>query len=213
MSSLTLSLAHLIVKFEKATGHGPSFVGVTYTSKSSGETARYTFLIGASYLNTLRKSLAELEVLPAVSALEIQAKTEVKASLEKSIAAHEAGTQSEDYTKKGMYSDVVPGIKEFNDGTCEIAGLQIARKVITPGTFKTVKSAPLTILKDGYRKQLTITKYRTLAIDESHLHSVRVGGTEIEVADNTPTVNVIVPVTAPSHKDFVLTVDKTLAKV
>lgn len=40
--------------------NGPRFVGVTYRSKESGELARHVVIVGASYENVLRNSLAEL---------------------------------------------------------------------------------------------------------------------------------------------------------
>jgi hypothetical protein len=182
MSTSTSSvLSEIISAFARATGHGPSFVGVTYTAKKTGETARYVFSIGTNYLNLLNKSLVELGGISVESELDKAAHAAVKASLEKSIAAHEKGEQSDDYTKKGMYRDLSPGVKEFNDGTCEIAGIQISRKVITPGVYKTVNSAPLTLAKQAIEKQLSKSKYKTLCIDAGNLESIRVGGNEIEV--------------------------------
>lgn len=182
MSSTTSSaLSQIITSFARATGHGPSFIGVTYTAKKTGETARYVFSIGTNYLNLLKKSLAELDGISVESELDKTAHAAVKASLEKSIAAHEKGEQSEDYTKAGMYRDLAPGVKEFSDGTCEIAGIQISRKVITPGIYKTVNSAPMTLAKQAIEKRLSKSKYKTLCIDAGNLETVRVGGNEIEV--------------------------------
>ena len=200
--STSSALSQIITSFARATGHGPSFIGVTYTSKKHNETARYVFSIGTNYLNLLKKSLVELDAIKVESELDKTAHAAVKASLEKSIAAHEKGEQSEDYTKKGMYRDLAPGVKEFNDGTCEIAGIQISRKVITAGIYKTVNSSPLTLAKQAIEKQLSKSKYKTLCIDAGNLESIRVGGKEIEVeisysASDAKTVLVSAPVAVP----------------
>ena len=175
------SLSALVAEFTRVTGHGPSFVGLTYTSKSTGEVARWVMSVGVSYHNLIEKSLVELQDVPANTALEIEAKAAVKASLEKTLAAHAVGQQNADYTKLGMYSDVCKGIKRFHDGSCEVAGIIISRVVITPGVYKTVKSSALTLAKGAIERQLSKAKWRTPCVDVGNLASVRLGGTEIEV--------------------------------
>ncbi len=179
------ALSEIITAFARATGHGPSFVGLTYTSKSTGETARYTLNIGTSYLNLLKKSLSELDNIVGTNGLtgiEADAEKAVRASLLKSIAAHEKGEQNPDYTKAGMYECLTEGVKQSKvDGTYEICGIQVAKKVLIPGTYKTVNSSALTLAKQTITGLLSSSKYRTLCIDAGNLESVRVGGTEIEV--------------------------------
>lgn len=181
MSNIANSLALITANFNRVTGRGPSFVGVTYTAKSTGEVARYVLNIGTSYLSLLRKSRRELAEIDAKDALEITAKVEVARSIEKSILAHKNGRQNSDYTKLGMYKTIAANVKEFKDGTCEIAGVVISKKVLVAGVRRTVNSRPLTLAKQAFEKQLAKSKYRTLCIDVGNLHTVKVGGSIIEV--------------------------------
>jgi len=169
-----------------ATARGASFVGVTYRAKESGELSRYTLAVGVQYLNLVRKSLAEARAVSAENnargSLERKAKADVIRSLRNTLENSKRGEQNDAYTKKSMYAEVASGVNVFDDGTFELKGIVISRKVLEVGVHKQVKSRPLTIAKDAIRKQLSLAKWRTLCLDSGALDSLRAGHKEIEVA-------------------------------
>jgi hypothetical protein len=169
-----------------ATARGASFVGVTYRAKESGELSRYTLAVGVAYLNLVRKSLAEARAVVAENnargSLERKAKADVLRSLRNTLENSKRGEQNDAYTKRGMYAEVAAGVNVFDDGTFELKGIVVSRKVLEVGVHKQVKSRPLTIAKDAIRKQLSLAKWRTLCLDSGALDSLRAGHKEIEVA-------------------------------
>lgn len=177
-----ITLAKLVSAIASRLANGPSFVGVTYTAKESGEKSRFVLNLGGDYLNLVRKSLAQAEAVEAKTELETQAKVEVVASLNNTLANAEKGLSNDAYTKAGVYEPICKGIKAHKeDESFEVCGLVVSRKVIVAGVHKTVNSKPLTVAKNNIRKELAISKYRTLCLDRGHLESLRLGGTEIEV--------------------------------
>lgn len=160
------------------------FVGFTYTSKGTGEVARYTLQIGVSYKGLIEKSILEMDTRETefrAGPLGNEAFTAVRESLVESLAAMAEGREHAAFTKAGVYVQICPGLKmNLRDGSLEICGVQHARKVITPGVYKTVNSRPLTIAKDRIRGELPIAKYRTLAVDPGTIHGTRINGEILE---------------------------------
>lgn len=169
-----------------ATERGASFVGVTYRAKESGELSRYTVLVGVQYLNLVTKSLTEARAVTptdnAKGSLDRKAKAQVLRSLRNTLENAKRGEQNDAYTKRGMYEQVAAGVNVFSDGTFELKGIVVSRKVLEAGVHKTVKSRPLTIAKDAIRDQLSLAKWRTLCLDSGALDSLRAGHKEVEVA-------------------------------
>lgn len=226
MNTQTISLpsdaiARLAVAIAKLTG--PRFVGVTYRSKESGELARHTLILGASYAELVTKSIesltlsngpalggdmlatrshlkavkatdagtaerkaanAQLAAFQASIGAERAASAELAISLYDTLAAINAGTENEAYTKAGLYETLCPGLKVSRaDGTFELVGLSHSKRVIEAGTFKAVNSSAKTIAKDKLRTSLPIGKFRTLSLDVGALHSVRIGGNDVDVSE------------------------------
>lgn len=171
---------------DKVGVNGAKFVSVTYRAKESGELSRYVLNVGIDYKNLVVKSLAEARaVVPAdntKNSLDRKAKAEVLRSLRNTLENAKRGLSNDNYTKKGMYADVGNGTKVFDDGTFELRGIVVSRKVLEAGVHKQVKSRPLTIAKDAIRKVLSLSKYRSLCLDSGAMESLRTGGAEIEVA-------------------------------
>jgi len=183
MNPSSITTAKVAAKFASVTAHGTSFIGVDYTSKESGEVSRMVILIGASYKSVVERSLAQLEEVEVKTVLEIQAKAELVASFKNTLTNMEKGLENDAYTKKGMYVSICKGIKVLeHDESFEVCGLVMSKKVLVEGTHKVVNSRPLTIIKNNLKKDLPISKYRTLALDLGHLEAIRIGGTEIEVS-------------------------------
>lgn len=160
------------------------FIGVTYTSKKTGETARHVMNLGVSYLGSVQKAIEELVAVnrEGLTGLEIQALDEVIDSYRNTLEKHSKGEKNDAYTKKDTYLDIIPGLKlNLNDGTFELHAMSVSKKVLIPGVYKPVNSRPLTIAKDKWKKGLAVEKYRSFSIDVGHFDSIRIGGNELEV--------------------------------
>lgn len=182
MKNLVLEITKRVTEIEHC-----QFASLTYLTKKSSELARFTVLIGFSYHNAVEKSVTELEILINENVdnwtpVEKQAAVEVMESLKKTLAAHAAGEQNADYTKKGQYIPIRNGVNvNSTDNTIQLFGLVQSRVTLVEGTYKKVNSAPLTIAKNNLRKQLTVGKFREFAIDESQVASVKVNGNTLEM--------------------------------
>lgn len=161
------------------------FASFLYTSKSTGETARHTLILGASYHSLVERSKLQLELTPVAELIELgvdaqwaeKAKEEVLKSFNKTLAAHAVGEQSEDYRKRGQYVAVGGGLNINSvDNTFQLFGLSHAKVVITPGEYKSVNSRPLTIAKDKVKSILPISKFREFSIDAGNIHSAKIDG-------------------------------------
>ena len=181
-------MTNLIAEITKAvTGiKACQFASLTYLSKSAGELARYTVNLGFSYHKLVEKSKTELELLMVENAtkwtaLQKQAAEEILASLKKTLEAHARGEQNEDYTKKGQYIPIGNGVNlNTADNTIQLFGLSHAKVVLVQGIYPKVNSRPLTIEKNKIRKQLSVSRFREFAIDESQIAQVKVNGDTLE---------------------------------
>lgn len=165
--------------------NGAKFIGVTYTSKKTGEKARYTLAMGVDYVRTCEADILELELrLRDSSGTEAMAILEQIASLKESIQAKAEGREHVNYSKKGVYVDVCPGIQlNTNDNTLEIKGFEHARKVLEAGEKLPARKyrSELTEKKDKIRRSLKVGKFKTLCVDPGHIHSARLNGETLEL--------------------------------
>lgn len=176
-------VAGLVQAFREIEGKS-QFVGFTYTSKGTGEIARYTLQIGVDYKGLVERSLLELELNEATHKAQpfgAEAFEAVQASLKESLLAMAEGREHKDYTKAGIYISICSGIRmNSNDLTLEVCGVQRSRVVIQKGEYKTVKSKSLTIVKNAIRDTLPLAKYRTLSLDIGAISSARINGETID---------------------------------
>lgn len=212
-------MKNLIAQITKqvAAIQGCKFASLTYLSKKAGELARYNVSLGFSYNTLVEKSVTELEILMAENEtvwnpLQKQAAANVMASLKKTLAAREAGTQNEDYTKKDQYIPLGNGLSlNTTDNTIQLFGLVNSKVVLVEGVYPVVNSRPLTIEQNKIRKQLSVSKFREFALDLSQVAQVKANGEVMEMETNIPdgcipngqngytfTVNAPAPATAPN---------------
>lgn len=178
-------ITELVNKLVATTKNGARFIGVTYRSKMSNELARHVVIVGIDYERCVQNSLVELEsMLPTLSYdIQIEAANELTYSLKNTLHNMSLGTSNDNYKKKGVYVNVCNGLKiNLNDGSFELQGLQVSKKVIEAGVYKVVNSKALTLAKNELRNQLSIGSFRTLACDVGALETIRIGGAELEVA-------------------------------
>lgn len=182
-------MTNLIAELTKkiAAIKGCQFVSFDYLSKSRGELARHVLNIGFNYHKAVEKSVTELEILISENvekwtALEKQAAQNVMASLQKTLAAHAVGQQNADYTKKGQYIPFSNGLNvNTTDNTIQLFGLSHSKTVLVEGKNEPDTRRPLTKAQDAIRSQLTVGKFRELALDESQVAEVRVNGETLEL--------------------------------
>jgi hypothetical protein len=161
---------------------GVQFASLTYRAKSTNELARYTVILGASYLSCVKRSLDELNTMTFSSELDKQAQVELLASFQETLDKHAIGEKNSAYTKTETYVDTaIDGLKiNVNDNSLQLFGLSTAKVVLEPGAHKAVNSKPLTIAKNKIRATLPIGKFREFALDYATLESARVNGNVLE---------------------------------
>jgi hypothetical protein len=182
MKNLIAQISKEIAKLE-----GTKFVSFTYLSKKAGELARHTLILGFDYHALVEKSVTELEILMQENTetwtpLQKQAADNVMASLKKTLAAHAAGTQNEDYTKKGQYVSIGHGLNlNTVDNTLQLFGLSHTKVVLVEGVYPKVNSRPLTIEQNKIKEQLSISKFREFALDLSQVAQCKINGNTLEM--------------------------------
>lgn len=160
-----------------------TFASIVYTSKGSNETSRYTIILGSKYRNLLKRSLDGVnDLLPTLEGLDLIAAQELRDSFQASIDSHDNNEQNPAYTKAGLYSQVVPGVNlNTNDNTLQLFGLVHSKVVLVPGVHKKVNSGAKTIAKNKIRQKLPLSRFREFALDEGHIHRMKINGNTLEI--------------------------------
>lgn len=147
--------------------NGAQFVSIDYTSKGTGERAIHLIQIGTDTARIYREDLATLDgMIPTLDGLAKTAAMEIHSSLSASL---ELGIgENPAYTKVGYYVPVVRGVW-FNPETEEvyIKGSVVSKRIVTPGTYKTVNSRPLTLAKKDIDKALKRSKIREYCLSQA----------------------------------------------
>lgn len=157
------------------------FASFIYTSKSTGEVARHTVRLGASYRQACVDDLTELEIqLQSAKGIRKVVIEGVIASVKESIAAIDEGRSHVNYTKAGLYEQICPNLQiAANDNTLELKGFAHAKKVLVPGEHKVRNfRSEETRIKSEIEKTLKKGKFRTYALEV--LKIPRINGETIE---------------------------------
>jgi hypothetical protein len=181
------------------------FVSLVYKAKETGELARHTILLNVNRARALKVDLANLEAKRgSLTGLDLQAAGELIASLKASIAGYNPL-----YTKHGYYAAAGNGNVQVSVlDKAYIRGYSVKKDVLVKGTYKEVKSKPLTIAKDNLRKEFKSGKCREYIVTPANFKSARHDGKTIVVdatgsADTTlsgitgPAVEVNQPLSVP----------------
>ena len=155
-----------------------------YCSETSGEVADHIICFHISYETALKRSIETLRAYECLNELEVQAKDELiksyEASLEK-IATTEIEEISDGYSRyfdeEGKY---VKGCKLHVDtNTLHVYGLAHQKRVHKAGTYKEVKSRPLTVIKNKLRKMCVVDRFRQYRITADNVEMVKVEKLEL----------------------------------
>ena len=166
-----------------------SFVGIRQYSNDNGEVSDYVVNVGIRHSLVLSRDLTDR--LPKIKAdqylllsekygenIALQAFNEKQISMEKSLG----GTNVHAIAQIEAYQHIIPGVKvHIESGDFFIFGYVISKKTHVKGTYKEVKSRPLTLAKKDIDKAgLKANKYRQFKISFDKLVEIVTGGNVME---------------------------------
>ena len=142
-----------------ASSNGAKFANLTYRSKGTGEYAKYQLILGASTENLYKKDIVMLECWQSATPIEARAVATLLASRLESLRVGIGNNSA--YVHQDTYITLFPGVKVHKEsGELHVMGLLHSKEVITPGTYKKVNSAPLTLAKKAVSKTLPSARIR-----------------------------------------------------
>lgn len=158
-----------------------TFLSLKGYTNSANEVSDQQIVFHFSYENALKKSIAILNSTSTDSDLSLQAKTELLASFQASLSKIETTPISEIEDGYTRFSDDngnhIKGIKYHTaTNSLHIFGLVHRKTVKIPGTYKQVKSKPLTIEKNRLRKLCPVSKFRQFIVNPANVQKITVEG-------------------------------------
>lgn len=161
---------------------GAKFAGLTYTSKTTGETCKYLLNLNCSIKAAYEKDIEAIDHALAANALtpiQRDAAMDIHSSL---IASLEKGIGNNPrYTQAGIWEHLGNGVR-VNRDTCEVAilGLVLQRTVIVGVEPKVVRSKPLTLAKQDIHRMLQLRRDNIRNFSLSGIHKISVSGETLE---------------------------------
>lgn len=144
---------------ELAKARGCRFVSLTYRSKETKELSQYLISHKVNLARVYKRDEKVVRLVRAANELEAKAKQEMLDSLRESLTVG-IGHNSR-YTCEGVYNTLFEGCKyHLKDKIVHLYGFLLRKRVIEVGTYKEVKSRPLTIAKNNIRKRMKLSKFR-----------------------------------------------------
>lgn len=157
------------------------FVSFTYVSKETGEKARHTVRVGQSFTKAYEADLLALRLQPnppKSEPVKRQAKAEVMRSLRKSLS-YGIGSNP-DYTR--INSDIKAGIFTIcrKGEHLNLKCFKHSKIVLEKGTFKEVKSRPLTVEKNKLKEGLKTSDIREFILKQVSVAKINGDTLELE---------------------------------
>jgi hypothetical protein len=146
-----------------------TFVTVHGYTNKEGEVSDIQFIFNFSYHSAVQKSIDQLASFIPQNELQLQALTEIKESLTKSLNPAPSNYDPVANSK----GEIIKGIGRKED-KLYINGLVQAKRVIKAVEYKKVNSKPLTIEKNKIRENLKVSKYRTFKLE--NFESITING-------------------------------------
>jgi hypothetical protein len=161
------------------------FAVFTYTAKETGETARFSVMLGASLTSLYQQDIAVLEATVAgltgvakIAGEELLASR--RESLEKGIGNNSQYVHAPQNADTYVHIPGMPGCKVHGStGEMYVTGIISSKTVLTAGIYKTVKSSEKTIAKNQIKKSLGSSKFRQFSLN--NLSSVTVDGDTVHL--------------------------------
>lgn len=174
---------------QQVTKNAPQFVSIEYTN-TKGETSRQVLNVGIAYQAVLENSFNVLNQIDrdkikqeaVAQGIDAAVVDQAFADVEASLSARISRPEQIDIADVSSFTTLSKGIK-MHQQTNELylSGQVVSKTIITPGTYKEVKSRPLTLAKKMIEKHLPVSKYRSLKISPTQIHSVRSQGTTLVI--------------------------------
>lgn len=193
------------VKFLDGSGSA-RFVSLVYKAKETGELARHTILLNVDRMRCVKVDLANLLAKRAtLTGIDAEAADELITSLRDSLTGYNPR-----YTKHGYYDGAGNGNVQVSVlDKAYIRGYSVRKDVLKEGTYKTVKSRPMTLAKNKLRAEFKSGRCREFIITPANFKSARHDGKTLTVdatgtGDTTlagltgPAVSVNEPVAVPA---------------
>lgn len=158
---------------------GSTFLVLHKYLNEHGEVADFNIIFHMSYENALKRSIAAVEAFKPDGELQARAQLEVLASYRESL--HKAKTIPIEEVDDGYhrYRDddgkIIQGVKlHVKSDVLHMFGLIHLKRIITPGVYKKVNSAELTIEKNKIRALGPVSRFRQFMLHPDKLEKVAV---------------------------------------
>jgi len=169
-------------------GRGATFASFLYQTVDENsklikpEVSHITVILGASTETLYRKDVEILnDLIPTLSGLEREVAEELLKSRQTSLTVGIGENPA--YTQQGLW--VYPqgledrGIRvNSENGHVQVCGLVHRKDVVVPGLYKPDTRRKRTVAKDGIRRQLPSSKFRTYRLD--HVAAAAINGEVME---------------------------------
>jgi hypothetical protein len=162
-----------------------SLTGVTFFSikdytNQQGEVSNQLINVGINYQKSKEE---DIKFLKAMNLKDYQFKSPIellKEAKNELIASFEKPDENRSNAQQDAYTIIFPGVKVHNEtGKLYIYGYRVNKTVLKEGTYKEVKSAPLTIAKNEIRKLLKTNKFVNFSIEVGN--TLKANGETIEL--------------------------------
>jgi hypothetical protein len=168
-----------------ATNNGCRFVGFLYQSKTTGEVANYCINLGVDYIKSLKHDLDSITTYSPKDDLEKQAREDIIASLQKTLAPKTIEEKKEK-EENDPYDHIGKGLKQHKDtGELYIWGFQQSKTQVEPPTkeIKPKNSKPLTIAKEKLKRDCNFKsiKFRQYIFAKENIAGIVVNGEPLEI--------------------------------
>lgn len=155
-----------------------TFLSVLGYKNASNEVANFNLVFNISYENALKNAVKTISEYKPIDELETQAKEELLASWNKTL--NKTGSEKDEDPTYQFITDengkAVKGIKIHKEtGELYLYGLQVSKNVLKPGTYKEVKSKPLTIAKNKLTGLTQLSKFRMFKLNPDQVDMISVG--------------------------------------
>jgi len=165
LSKEVTNTINLVKEALKKSPTGVSFISIKNYTNKDGETSNYLFNIGASYANAVKSDIETLTNLDITQHEFKQDKTIIEQARLELIESLTRPNENISNGQKEAYTTLTRGVKIHNEtGYLYLYGYRVNKTVITQGTYKEVKSRPLTLAKKELKKLLKTDKFRQFAL-------------------------------------------------
>jgi hypothetical protein len=148
---------------------------------SADEVSTYKLLLNTNFMNMYKDDLVTIKNFVPETEIEEKAKSELQTSIEKSIDTEFQHSKNPTKNMTSIHKSI-----KIHDEKDEmyLHCVSLEKKVIIPGTYKTVNSAEKTIVKNRIKKSLKQSKIRFFKINLNSIQRISANGNRIVIVAN-----------------------------